>query len=143
MKMENQGPEGDVAAAAAIAGANRRRLRIGVGRPRAGGRRRNGLGMRRPTMAAIWDGPRLNVPCIGRQATGRGACHRLGNPWTGARARRLGLQPCRRVHQAHGHHLVLLLRTTGEVVLRPIGVVPARRRLPLPRDPSSKVLRPQ
>ena len=26
-----------------------------------------GWGMRRPTMAAIWDGHHLNVPCIGRQ----------------------------------------------------------------------------
>lgn len=136
-----KGPEGDVAAAAAIAGASRRRPRIGEGRPRAGGHRRNGLGMRRPTMAAIWDGHHLNVPCIGRQATGRGACHPRGKPWTGVQAQRLGLQPCQ-VHQAHGHHLVLLLLTTGEVVLHRIGVVPARR-LPLPRDRLSKVLRPQ
>lgn len=35
---------GDVAAAAAIAGASRRRPRIGEGRPRAGGHHRNGLG---------------------------------------------------------------------------------------------------
>lgn len=153
MKRE-KGPEGGAAAAAATAGAAARRPpRTGGGRPRAGGRRRNGLGMRRPTMAVIWDGHHLNVPCIGRQATGRGVCHPLEKPWIGARAQRLGLRaPCRecRVHQAHGHHLVLLLPTTGEVVLHRIGVDPAhpvprlpRLPDPLPRDPLSKVLRPQ
>lgn len=45
-------------------------------------------------ISATW-GARLDLP----QATGRGACHPLGKPWTGARAHRLGLQLCQ-VHQA-------------------------------------------